>query len=305
MNKLFTLSALFCAGLIFETFAWAGNPLTDTIITPKRDGAKVIIAPTSSTGTPTDMITADAVAGTVSVTGTMITADYVGTNPEVGGSTPYQLTISNKRHQVINPAGAITIKLPTIGTVASDKWTITNRSSNIVSIQSSGGNAIDSIAIGYITLIALVNAPTAAADWLVLSETKHVEYLEDNVQHQITTSFADAAIFTTTVPRTGTYTIIGKGRCFTGTVIDDTTNCLIRIKTYASNSYASATMRDISGMGVANRVTANRAAGAMFAIWKGTLNAGDYVFLGFQLDRYGSADSYYEYSRLYIQQVDE
>lgn len=90
---------------------------------------------------------------------------YVGTNPEVGGSTPFQLTTAHKRVQVINPAGNIVVKLPTTGVLAGERLIIVNRSAFEVAIQSSGANAIETIAGGYIELVALVSTPTAAADW--------------------------------------------------------------------------------------------------------------------------------------------
>lgn len=94
---------------------------------------------------------------------------YVGTNPEVGGSTPFQLTSSNNRIQDIVPAGAITVKMPTTSVAAGEVWTIINRSSNLVTVQSSGANAIDSLNAGYIQLISTQAAPTTAAHWTTIS----------------------------------------------------------------------------------------------------------------------------------------
>lgn len=94
---------------------------------------------------------------------------YVGTNPEVGGSSPFQLTSSHKRVQIVNPGAAITIKLPTTGIISGEEVTIVNRSAAYeVSIQSSGANAIDSLHRGHITLRALVDTPTSAANWKVV-----------------------------------------------------------------------------------------------------------------------------------------
>ena len=97
---------------------------------------------------------------------------YVGTLPEVGGSDPYQMVVSNKRIQVLNPSAAMTVKLPTTGIVAGEEITIVNQSTaNLVSVQSSGGNAIDSLHRGYITLVALVDTPTTAAHWFMKDYT--------------------------------------------------------------------------------------------------------------------------------------
>ena len=94
-------------------------------------------------------------------------ATYVGTNPEVGGSTPFQLTVLHKRHQVINPSGAITVKLPSVGVLAGDTWRITNRSTNKVTIQDSAAFYLNEITYGTIELVSLVATPTGTGTWLV------------------------------------------------------------------------------------------------------------------------------------------
>jgi hypothetical protein len=99
---------------------------------------------------------------------TLRTQGYVGTNPEVGGSSPFQLTVAHKKIQVVDPAAAITIKLPTTGVLAGDVHIIINRSASFeVSVQSSGTNAIESLHRGFITLVARVDTPTTATDWFV------------------------------------------------------------------------------------------------------------------------------------------
>lgn len=97
---------------------------------------------------------------------------YVGTDPEVGGSTPFTLTTSHNRHQIINPAGAITIKLPTTGVLAGESWTIVNQSTNVVTVQSSGANTIQKINNDTLVVVALQNTPTAATHWRVTSTPK-------------------------------------------------------------------------------------------------------------------------------------
>jgi hypothetical protein len=94
---------------------------------------------------------------------------YVGTNPEVGGSSPFQMVSTNKRISVINPAGAITQKLPTTNILVGDIWTVINRSTNVVTFQSSGGEQICASKQGRQCFLALQNTPTDAAHWLLLS----------------------------------------------------------------------------------------------------------------------------------------
>lgn len=110
-----------------------------------------------------------AIGGLKQFFGGVSSVEYVGTNPECGGSSPFQVLPTNKRVMNINPAGAITVKLPTTvgGDVikAGEKVVIRNRSTYEVTVQSSGGNAVDIIAQGYIVCRALVDAPTGSADW--------------------------------------------------------------------------------------------------------------------------------------------
>jgi len=93
---------------------------------------------------------------------------YVGTNPEVGGSSPFQLLYTHKRVQVLNPAGAITVKLPTTSVLAGEVFTIVNQSANLVTVQSSGANTIDEIIAGYVKVVALQDAPTSSSHWRVI-----------------------------------------------------------------------------------------------------------------------------------------
>lgn len=90
---------------------------------------------------------------------------YVGTDPEVGGSTPFQLTGAHKRVQVINPAGAITVKLPTTGILAGEHVRVVNRSLFDVTVQSSGANALGVANNAALEFVALQNTPTSAAHW--------------------------------------------------------------------------------------------------------------------------------------------
>lgn len=77
-------------------------------------------------------------------------------------------TNSSSRYQVCNPTAARTYTMPTTSILAGDVWEFKNQSSNFITIQSSGSNTIDYVVgKGSLKLVALVNTPTTAANWLV------------------------------------------------------------------------------------------------------------------------------------------
>lgn len=92
---------------------------------------------------------------------------YVGTNPEVGGSSPFVMTSAHNRTQVINVGGII--RLPSTNVKSGDIYRIVNRSASELNIQSSGANSIDNIYTGLIDLVALQNTPTSSSHWHVLN----------------------------------------------------------------------------------------------------------------------------------------
>lgn len=110
---------------------------------------------------------AQSIAGLKTFVGGSSSVEYVGTNPEVGGSTPFQLLSSHKRVQVISPAGAITVKLPSSNILAGEVVRIVNNSDQVVTVQSSGAQTIETFRDGFVEIVALVNAPTAATGWLI------------------------------------------------------------------------------------------------------------------------------------------
>lgn len=92
---------------------------------------------------------------------------FVGTNPQVGGSSPFQLTAAHARDQTINPAGAVTVKLPS-DVKAGEEVTINNRSANTATIQPSGDSNTFALVInGTLTAKAVVDNPTGLSDWFV------------------------------------------------------------------------------------------------------------------------------------------
>jgi hypothetical protein len=97
---------------------------------------------------------------------------YVGTNPEVGGASPFTMTIAHNRSQSINPAGDITILLPTTGVKSGETYTINNRAAHVVTVQSSGANAVCKLNACTGVFMSLQDTPTTAAHW----ETVEVKY---------------------------------------------------------------------------------------------------------------------------------
>lgn len=73
--------------------------------------------------------------------------------------------------QVFTGSTTQTVKLPTTGVVAGQRYTIVNQSSGTVTVQSSGSNTVSTLTGGTLAAavcIALQSAPTAATHWKVL-----------------------------------------------------------------------------------------------------------------------------------------
>lgn len=109
--------------------------------------------------------------------GLTYSGNLVGTNVRGSeGSGTTTLTISDDPVQVFNLSAARTVVLPTTGVVAGAEYIMVNRGDFLLTVQASSGTEISiansannnaSIAIGYVKLRALQNAPTAATHWLV------------------------------------------------------------------------------------------------------------------------------------------
>jgi len=94
---------------------------------------------------------------------------YVGVNPQVGGVSPFQTVVTNFATETLDPAGAITVRLPTADVPEGYKKAIINQSTNLITIESSYGVAtVDTIYEGIIICEALQALPTAAAHWRVI-----------------------------------------------------------------------------------------------------------------------------------------
>jgi hypothetical protein len=137
--------------------------------------------------------------------GGLASYEYVGTNPEVGGSSPFQLAVGHKRVQVLNPAGAITVRLPSAGNIKQgDSWTIVNRSDNTITIQDSAGSAIRTMTRGYCTFRALADDPLAA-NWFLERANGYGENAPGYTN--ITGSGAYIDVASVTLPGAGVYYI--------------------------------------------------------------------------------------------------
>lgn len=135
-------------------------------------GSKIVSASGATSGVVDG--NAQSFNGLKTFAGGMSSAEYVGTNPEVGGSSPFQLTSSHRRIQVISPASTSTVRLPATAVVG-EVWEIFNRSQFDVTVTSSGGDTLDLIRYGYIKCIALSATPTAGSDWHILDLNEGAE----------------------------------------------------------------------------------------------------------------------------------
>lgn len=76
------------------------------------------------------------------------------------------MTIASTQTQVWTGSTTRTVLLPTTGVIAGQQYTIYNRSTGVVTVQSSAGNTIQAMAANTnLTVTALVNTPTSAANW--------------------------------------------------------------------------------------------------------------------------------------------
>lgn len=192
-------------------------------------------------------------------------AGYVGTDPSVGGSSPFQLLSSSPREQVINPAGAITINLPTTGIMAGEAIIIRNRSANLVTIQSSGANDIYAVNTGFVRLVALQDAPTAAAHW-------HLADVDDYVSSTLNGSGSYTS--------GGAFNIYRKGNMVTIAVMTAAGHASASTATSAASLVAakfcpSAEINNAHAINSSSvhvlRIFANGSIGSLYRDWAGTL----------------------------------
>lgn len=124
----------------------------------------------SPAGTPTAALTINGTSGAVINTGSTNIRGAEG-----AGTTT--LTSSDKRVQVftLNANTARVVQLPTTGIKAGEIWTMEQTTAvsdasgeTKLTVQSSGANTIDIINQGQMILVALIDAPTTAANWRVM-----------------------------------------------------------------------------------------------------------------------------------------
>lgn len=113
-----------------------------------------------------------AVAGSIAMrdaNGNLLADNFIPTKAQIttsAGTTT--LTIDSPQVQEHIGSTTHTTKLPTTGVTAGMSWIVPNNSSGVVTIQSSGGNTIDTVAAGALKVFyALQDAPTLAAHWIV------------------------------------------------------------------------------------------------------------------------------------------
>jgi len=129
----------------------------------------------------------------------LFSAGYVANEPQ---STT--LTSSHNRIQIIDPAAARTIKMPSAGIRAGEVFVIVNRSTSYdVTIQASDASAIDIIRTGFIKIIALQNTPVANTGWYV--ENVYEEY---SYSTTVTNLYATNPTITINVTRNNSQIII-------------------------------------------------------------------------------------------------
>jgi hypothetical protein len=96
---------------------------------------------------------------------------FTKANVRSGETGTVTLTSSVKdRPQIFNATGALTVNLPSTGIVSGDTlWLYNQSTTNLMTVQASGGQYITAAYTGWIQVIALVNAPTTAANWLLVT----------------------------------------------------------------------------------------------------------------------------------------
>ena len=151
--------------LILSLIASTGysDSKTDTTIVPKKAGGSVII----NGGT-----------GKVLIKGATVNVR----DSEAAGTTT--LTSTDSREQIFNLSAARTVKLPSSGIAKGDKWTFKNVASGnfALTIQPSGASttlAVVNSKYAVAEAVALINTPSAAADWLVSFNYEGQPYLCD------------------------------------------------------------------------------------------------------------------------------
>ena len=170
--KKYLLGLLFFSGI---ALAAAGDRF---ISNPTQD--KNIVFQVNKGGTVTDALTIYGASG--------VAASTVATNIRASeGAGTTTLTVADSPNQVFNLSGARTLVLATTGVKAGYKYVIENRATFLLTIQSSnlttmtmanvavGSVGHPSITRGHVTLVAIQDAPTTPAHWMVSDVYEYID----------------------------------------------------------------------------------------------------------------------------------
>jgi hypothetical protein len=142
-------------GSYTPTGTWTNMPLTTPAITGLATGSGVASAATASTLAARD--------ANASLTAVNMIEGWTTTATAAGTTT---MAVGDNAQQFWTGSSTQTVKLPTTGVVAGQQWVITNNSTGLVTVQSSGANTI--LTLGSLTsavFTAVVATPTTAANW--------------------------------------------------------------------------------------------------------------------------------------------
>lgn len=135
--------------------------------------------------TPFDMDSSSAMAsGLIRFSSGISEAAYVGSNPQVGGSSPFQVNSTNQRKMLISTGGT-TIKLPSTNILAGEVVEIYSLDSAETTVQSSNGNLVATLRsegtpVGCVKVMARVNAPTTVGNWTVIYRENNASISKTN-----------------------------------------------------------------------------------------------------------------------------
>lgn len=103
------------------------------------------------------------------------------------GSYPLTLTSESSRVQVLNPAGAGDVNLPSTGVATGTTFRIVNRASNVaLTIKSSDGDTVlGNFYNGYAVVTALQATPTDATHWHVQDYSYELDYTVSSISWTI------------------------------------------------------------------------------------------------------------------------
>jgi hypothetical protein len=156
------------SGGTVSLFGVSNNPAT-TSPSPliyQTGGTAYCVAPQGAGGTTVSARWSDGNTVSLPFTPTVSNAPSVGITSTVTAAGTTTLTVTSTAIQVFTGTTTQTVKLPTTNVLAAAQYTIINNSTGTVSVQSSGANAIDTVAAGASKVFtALVATPTTAANW--------------------------------------------------------------------------------------------------------------------------------------------